>query len=440
MEEEIVFFLLQMTAPRHEIRAAFAPAGLTGWVYLEATMNEHLRNMLKLTPGVFRHFLDYKAITHEDGKKLLQLRQFVLPEYVGKWVQVRKGDYKGDVGYVLSAEPWGVRLLLIPRLPPPHNTYDSRLKRKRSRLHSEPTLFDHKSIGQRYDVMPDRVAEDVYTFKSYTFEHGLIVKSYDFYSVSTNVSCMPLNLFSFFWESQHPTLKKSVFPRPSEWHFAEGDEVYLSSDIQKKGTIRTVRPESADVDLASGGDLITAPLLHVHRVVRISDFVKVTGGTHQGLRGWVIEVEEVFALQHSATIILVADDTDTLYSHVEVCGVLDLKGYARYCAYLFQMLDVHVNLLVRTTPTFMFGKQPLPTVPIPRSERTPWIELTVIIIAAPHPLRTCRGVVKDVLCTQSTSSGLRVVIQLASLTMVVPITLDDDDVIEAKYAESDPVG
>jgi hypothetical protein len=54
LEEEIVFFLLQKVSPRHELRSAIAPASVRGWVYLEATLNEVLRNLLCLTPGVIR--------------------------------------------------------------------------------------------------------------------------------------------------------------------------------------------------------------------------------------------------------------------------------------------------------------------------------------------------------------------------------------------------
>lgn len=128
MEEEAVSFLLQKTAPHHEIRAAFAPPRLTGWVYLEATMNKQLRSLLNLMPGIVHTRLDCQRITHEDGMKLLQMRQFSPPEYVRNWVQVRKGLYKGDVGYVQSAESWGIRLFLIPRLLPPQDTTVSRPK------------------------------------------------------------------------------------------------------------------------------------------------------------------------------------------------------------------------------------------------------------------------------------------------------------------------
>jgi hypothetical protein len=82
----------------------------------------------------------------------------------------------------------------------------------------------------------------------------------------------------------------------------------------------------------------------------------------------------------------------------------------------------------------LLGSQSRPPATVPQSEQVPWINTTIIIIAPNHPLRTYRGVVKDILCNQSTSSGLRVVIQLISMSMVVPVTLDYDYVLEARYA------
>lgn len=336
MEEEVVFFLLQKTAPRHEIRAAFAPPGLRSWVYLEATMNKQLRNLLNLTPGVVCTRLDCQRITHKDGMMLLRMRQFSPPEYVRNWVQVRKGLYKGDVGYIQSTESWGIRLFLVPRLPPPQDTSVSHLKRKCTRFRSVPALFDPESIRQRYDVAPDRVMENVYTFEGNTFEYGLIVKLYDFYSVSSLVSSIPLVLFNSFWASQHPELLKSVsmFPRPSEWHFAEGDEVYLSDD-KEKGIIKTLRAESAEV-ATSRDNSVSVSWMDIHKVIRTSDYVRVTGGVHQGWEGWVTGAADGTA-RHAVTILLDNDEVHSMHNvDSEVRELLDLIGSPTYCAHFRQ--------------------------------------------------------------------------------------------------------
>jgi hypothetical protein len=95
-------------------------------------MNEHINRLLKITPGIvcrrtgiFREQIDFK-----DWTKLLTMKDVETNVDVGKWVRVRRGTYKGDVGYVLASKSWGVRLLLVPRLPPP-NLASSTSKRKR---------------------------------------------------------------------------------------------------------------------------------------------------------------------------------------------------------------------------------------------------------------------------------------------------------------------
>ena len=37
----------------------------------------------------------------------------------GQWIWVCNGTYKGDVGFVMEVETWGVQVLVIPRLKRP---------------------------------------------------------------------------------------------------------------------------------------------------------------------------------------------------------------------------------------------------------------------------------------------------------------------------------
>jgi hypothetical protein len=83
-------------------------------------MNDHLRRLLRLTPGVLcdRCGICCQHIPFDEGLELLKMCSLEDPPELGKWVQVRKGIYKGDVGYVLSVAASEVHLLLIPRLAP----------------------------------------------------------------------------------------------------------------------------------------------------------------------------------------------------------------------------------------------------------------------------------------------------------------------------------
>jgi hypothetical protein len=287
----IVFFLLQVAAPRHKIRSAFTRGSVEGSVYLEATMNANLQKLLRLTPGVLRSrsSLICQHISFDDGLKLLEMRQIMELPDVGNWVQVRKGIYLGDVGYVLSAETWGVQLLLIPCLRPP-GAIISRSRRNRS----TPALFDYETIHRPNDIEPVHICDNTYSFQGNRFEHGLIIKSYVFDSISTTVSCMPFDTCCLFIESQHPKLitAHSTFPRPSEWqHFTEGDKVHTLTSSPARGEsghITALQPNS--VDLLTEKGVVRVGWLENLQDIQVKDFVEVTGGNYQGQTGWVDQV------------------------------------------------------------------------------------------------------------------------------------------------------
>lgn len=94
---------------------------------------------------------------------------------------------------------------------------------------------------------------------------------------------------------------------------------------------------------------------------------------------------------------------------------------------------MHLNLLKHATVPHVLGTHPLGEDAIGRSERVPWINVEVIVVADGHPFRTLRGIVKDVLCNQPTPSGLRVMVQMNSIMTFHTIPLDYDGVVVARY-------
>ena len=239
-----------------------------------------------------------------------------LPQ-VGKchWVQVLKGTYKGDVGYVLSSGSWGLEVLLVPRLSLPDQ---SGSKRKRSMA-----LFDHETRewNHKIDLEPVHI-ENFCSFGGNRFQHGLIVRRYSLDSVSTMVSSIPLKSFSFFRFSGHPELiaSESTYPRPSEWFFAESDEVFIVDNSIyppsfKAGVISTLRNNSVELDIKDSGT-VSVPWLKICKVIHGGDFVEVTGGIHQGWTGWVVEVNMINLV---ANIIPTRDEETRLSDCSKVC-------------------------------------------------------------------------------------------------------------------------
>jgi len=118
--------------------------------------------------------------------------QHASPPEVGKWVQVWKEIYKGDLGYATSTEGEEVELLLIPRLSQPWAS-----RGISSHSCSVPTLFDYEAVKRLYNVEPVHIQDKIYSFQGDRFEHGLVIKSYASNLVLTTVSCMPLESLSF---------------------------------------------------------------------------------------------------------------------------------------------------------------------------------------------------------------------------------------------------
>lgn len=243
-------------------------------------MNPYLRHLIKRTPGIVLNYSGFisEFVDSSEGLRLLEMQHASSPK-VGEWVQVRKGIYKGDVGYIKSTESGGVELLLIPRLSQPQVSG--------SHFCSAPTLLECEAVKRLYNIEPVHIQENIFLFRGDRFEHGLIIKSYAPDSISMTVSCMPFESFCLFLESRHPTLMaaRSSFPKPVEWHFAEGDEVSILDNPDKPAFISTLRSDSVELSTEEG--IVCVPWLKVSKVIREGDFVEVTGGVHLGRTGWV---------------------------------------------------------------------------------------------------------------------------------------------------------
>jgi hypothetical protein len=116
VEQEAILNLLMLSAsPDYQLRSVFTRGSIHGYVYLKATMNLKLVNLLKQIPGIQCESgrLQWDSILQEDWEALLMMPTPV----VGEWVNIPRGKYKGDLAYSSSLEDrQGVDLLLIPRL------------------------------------------------------------------------------------------------------------------------------------------------------------------------------------------------------------------------------------------------------------------------------------------------------------------------------------
>ena len=96
------------------------------------------------------------------------------------------------------------------------------------------------------------------------------------------------------------------------------------------------------------------------------------------------------------------------------------------------MFKVDANWVKVTTPPFYLGSKnclPEPTTPSMQFDSTPW-KGTRVTVTGDNQYKGIHGIIKDVLCNQKTSSGLRFLVELQYVPIRVEL-FDYDHLLEA---------
>ena len=88
---------------------------------MEGVLDADTISILKLTPGIVRNKsgVVHQLVDPADWVKLLTMHDPTMVVKAGQWIRVCNGAYKGDVGFVMEVETWGVWVLVIPCLKRP---------------------------------------------------------------------------------------------------------------------------------------------------------------------------------------------------------------------------------------------------------------------------------------------------------------------------------
>jgi len=289
LEQDVVLCLLQLAAsPNYGLRSAFTRGSIRGYIYLEATMNPSLVNLLKRIPGIQRESrsLRYDGVSQEDWEALLTMTDSEATPVVGEWVLISRGKYKGDLAYVSSLEDWqGVTVLLVPRIVYGNECPQSS-KRKRASHRPPPRLFNPFQVPKDVHIQPAKLANEAYNYGSLRMENGLVRQSFDLHSISQGVLHMPAEVFAMFQESKHPEILAAQFPCPLEFKFEE-NELVLVSPTNTVGRITRLRQHEAEVALLNGEGDVSVPWVNLRKHVVLGDYVEILSGMYQGRKGFV---------------------------------------------------------------------------------------------------------------------------------------------------------
>lgn len=292
-EELIVMKLLHCTDTNLHLHAAFTPGHIRGCVYLECTMNDHLKRLLLQTNGInrSRQGLQYRRIDPQEAHKLLILPKDNRTVEAGDWVRIKRGVYKGDTGHIFETHNWGVIVLLAPRLdytPMDSKQQKQKPKRKVTTVKPPPTLFNPVEFHHNTDIEPSKRQEETsYYVGRMEFRHGLLLKSYDFSSISSPVFDIPWKLAAIFASTGNMEVTMRI-PRPQEWALHENDKVVILSSGEK-GSIHEIKGEHAMIDIGERG-VHAVVWYDIRKDIAIGDYVSIASGPHRGYEGWVIKI------------------------------------------------------------------------------------------------------------------------------------------------------
>ncbi len=289
-------------------------------------MNVHLVHLLKRIPSILRtkQGILRSMVNQEEQVGLLRMVNVdTNTAEAGNWVQVKRGLYKGDIGLVAATHTWGIDLLLVPRLAfhPSANKH----KRKASAISIDPALFDPVAYELALSTKIPCLQDGSYTLGRLRFVSGLVVKTFDYHSISSVVRDIPWGHFTMFILSKHPDVNVASMPRPSEWTFAEEERVIVRPSC-KSGVLKSIGARHAEVEIDEEG-IFCFPWMDIRKAFNIGDFVCATDGDPRGSKGWVVELKDDIAVVCCVDEIMDSNQTEVQANFPEDVKVSSVQNH-----------------------------------------------------------------------------------------------------------------
>ncbi|KAE9382682.1 hypothetical protein BT96DRAFT_1010212 [Gymnopus androsaceus JB14] len=353
----VIFELISKHEVLHEeLSSAFYNPRDVSYVYPEARFSksgpQSLREVLR---GLYDTKMSTLALVPESELKKCLHMQDDRGFAPGQWVQIRRGLYQGDMGLVHESyhdndSTRGVKVLVVPRLglaaSKKHYAPSSKCKRNAPRPPSE--LFQPAKCKHDLHKRGNR-----YTYKSWTFEHGLLVKVFNLSSVSPAHE-IPISLFHLFSESSkragNDLFEIATMLLPLFWHFDPGENVIVHyKEGATYGTVLTLEEEGdaektwCVVDVVGKGHR-RVMVHYLEKNVIPGDFVEVLQGAYTGKSGFVVA---------------------KIDAHLGICIGARASGID---------FRVHANSVKLTTPNYS-------------NTETPWLNVEVKFLIQLHACR-----------------------------------------------------
>lgn len=222
----------------------------------------------------------------------------------GTWVRIIRGQYKGDLAFVLGSVPAThangfagdkqiLTLAFVPRIS---------FTKKRKKTPSPrplPALFDPTKISTLFgEQSVSSLGEDKYKFKGKLFQRGLCIDEISFKNVIEDLHPSPAELLPFARAKIDPGIESLVDDRfKSFWHPGDRVEVYSGSLQGHWGRLGEIDflSRSAEIDLEHGEQgtftgRVSVSFRDLRRLLRVGDNVRVVAGEEIGRSGIVVSM------------------------------------------------------------------------------------------------------------------------------------------------------
>ncbi|ESQ52016.1 hypothetical protein EUTSA_v10017893mg, partial [Eutrema salsugineum] len=326
-EREVAVCLMQKVIDRgsdFKIRSVIALDHLQNYIYVEADMEAHVKEVIK---GMRYIFANHKIllVPIKEMADVLSVKSKTIDLSRDTWVRMKLGIYKGDLAQVVDVDNVRRRVTvkLIPRidLQVLANKLEGREIVKKQAFVPPPRFMnveEARELHIRVEHRRDRMTGDYFeNIGGMLFKEGFLYKKVSTKSIAAqNVTPTFDELERFKKPSENGEIDfvdlSTLFANRKKGHFMKGDEVIvIKGDLKNmKGLVEKVDEETV---------LIRSELKGLHYPLAVNErelckyfepgnHVKVVSGTHEGATGMVVKVD-----QHVLIIL-----SDTTKEHIRV--------------------------------------------------------------------------------------------------------------------------
>ncbi|XP_011047385.1 PREDICTED: putative transcription elongation factor SPT5 homolog 1 [Populus euphratica] len=306
-----------------QIRSVVALDHLKNYIYIEADKEAHVREACKGLRNIFGQKIMLVPI--REMTDVLSVESKVIDLSRDTWVRMKIGTYKGDLAKVVDVDNVRQRVTvkLIPRidLQALANKLEGREAPKKKAFVPPPRFMNvdearelHIRVERRRDPMTGDYFENI---GGMLFKDGFLYKTVSMKSISAqNIkpSFDELEKFRSPGENGDGDVASlsTLFANRKKGHFMKGDAVIVvKGDLKNlKGWVEKVDEENVHIRPEMKGLPRTLAVneKELCKYFEPGNHVKVVSGTHEGVTGMVVKVE-----QHVLIIL-----SDTTKEHIRV--------------------------------------------------------------------------------------------------------------------------